>query len=112
MFMRHLLLPLSEESIVDTGGVGIGPAEASRGTCGYAGITLALIYHAPVAKRARKGTLLAGTEDRTEKFGPLKVALGAIIAHCANREVGLPSPAQYSPFTTTPPGIRRRGEQG
>ena len=112
MFTQHLLFPLSEESIVGTGGVGIGPAEASRGTCGYDEITLALIYHAPVAKRAQKGTLLAGAEDRTEKFGPLKVALGAIIAYCANREVGLPSPTQYSPFTTTPPGIRRGGEQG
>ena len=112
MFTRDLLLPLSEESIVGTGGVGIGPAEASRGTCGYAGITLAVIYHAPVAKRAQKGTLLAGVEDRTEKFGPLKVALGAIIAHCANREVGLPSPTQYPPLTATPPGIRCGGEQG
>ena len=93
-------------------GWGLGQRKRQGVRVGTLEITLAVIYHAPVAKRARKGTLLAGTEDRTEKFGPLKVALGAIIAHCANREVGLPSPAQYSPFTTTPPGIRRRGEQG
>ena len=43
---------------------------------------LALIYRAPVAKRARRAS-----EAATESFGPLKAVLGAILAHYANREV-------------------------
>ena len=51
--------------------------------------SLALAYRAPVAKRARKDTLLKDGGGSTEKFGPLKVALGAIPALYANREVRL-----------------------
>ena len=62
---------------------------------------LALAYRAPVAKRARKGTLLEGVGGNGEKFGPLKVALGAIPALYANREVRLKLSAQASPLTNT-----------
>ena len=55
----------------------------------------ALIYRVPAAKRARSATLLGG-EAVTERFGPLKVVLGAIPALYANREVRLVSPAPSS----------------
>ena len=60
---------------------------------------LALAYRAPAAKRARKGTLLEGAGDNTEKFCPLKVVLGAIPALCANHEVRLKLSVLPSPLT-------------
>ncbi|KAF9791107.1 hypothetical protein BJ322DRAFT_1104775 [Thelephora terrestris] len=53
----------------DTGWRGIDAAEASR-----------------AAKRARKGASLGDVNEATEKFGPLKVVLGAIPPLFANRE--------------------------
>ena len=66
---------------------------------------LALIYRAPVEKRARRGTLLGG-EAATERFGPLKVVLGAIPALYSNREVRLVSPAPTSPLVNAFTGNR------
>ena len=63
----------------------------------------ALIYRVPAAKRARSATLLGG-EVATERFGPLKVVLGAIPALYANREVRLVSPALSSPLVNAFPG--------
>ena len=57
-----------------------------------------LIYRVPVAKRA--------SEAATESFGPLKAVLGAILAHYANREVRLVSPAPSSPLVNAFPGNR------
>ena len=66
---------------------------------------LAFIHDVPVAERARRGTLLGGAQDDTEKFGPLKVVLGTIIALYANHhEVRLKPRAQHFPFTNTLPG--------
>ena len=62
--------------------------------------SLALAYRAPVAKRARKDTLLKDGGS-TEKFGPLKVVLGAIPALYANREVRLKLSTKASPLTNT-----------
>ena len=64
---------------------------------------LGLIYRVPVAKRARRATLLGG-EAATERFGPLKVVLGAIPALHANRKVRLVSPAPSSPLMNAFPG--------
>ena len=64
---------------------------------------LALIYRVPAAKRARSATLLGG-EAATESFGPLKAVLGAVLAHYANREVRLVSPAPSSPLVNAFPG--------
>ena len=64
---------------------------------------LALIYRVPAAKRARSATLLGG-EAATERFGPLKVVLGAIPALYANSEVRLVSPAPSSPLLNAFPG--------
>ena len=66
---------------------------------------LALIYRVPAAKRARSATLLGG-EAATERFGPLKVVLGAIPALYANREVRLVSSAPSSPLVNEFPGNR------
>ena len=44
------------------------------------------------AKRARKGTLLGGTNEAAENFGPLKAILGSIPVLFANREVRQHSP--------------------
>ena len=65
----------------------------------------ALIYRVPVAKRARRATMLGG-EASTERFGPLKVVLGAIAALYANREVRLVSPAPSSRLMNAFPGNR------
>ena len=62
---------------------------------------LAFAHDVPVAERARRGTLLGGAQGDTEKFGPLKVVLGAIPAIYANHEVRLKPCAQHSPFTNT-----------
>ena len=61
--------------------------------CGWS-TPLALAYRAPAAKRDCKSTLLEGVGGNTEKFGPLKVTLGAIPALYANREVRLKLSAQ------------------
>ena len=58
-------------------------------------------YRVPVAKRARKGTLLGGANEATEKFDPLKVVLAAIPALFANREVRLYSPVRNPTLTNT-----------
>ena len=62
---------------------------------------LALAYRALAAKRDRRGTFLEDVGGNAEKFGPLKVALGAIPALYANREVRLKLSAQASPLTNT-----------
>ena len=79
--------------------------EASRGMLGCDDV-LAFIHDVPVAKRARRGTLLGGAQDDTEKFGPLKVVLGAIPALYANHEVRLKPHARNFHFTKTLPGNR------
>ena len=58
------------------------------------------VHDEPVAKVARRGTLLGGVQDDTEKFGPLKLVLGGIPALYANHEVRLKPCAQYSPSRT------------
>ena len=58
---------------------------------------LALTHDVQVVKRARTRTLLRGVEGDAEKFGPLKVALGAIHALYANHEVRL-NPQSTSSF--------------
>ena len=67
---------------------------------------LAFAHDVPVVKRARRGTLLGGVQDDTEKFGPLKVVLGTIVALYANHEVRLKPRAQCFPFTNALPGNR------
>ena len=62
---------------------------------------LGLIYRVPVAKRARRVSKAA-----TERFGPLKAVLRAILAHYANREVRLVSPTPSSPLVNAFPGNR------
>ena len=69
--------------------------------CADAMAMLALIYRVPVAKRARRAS-----EAATESFGPLKAVLGAVLAHYANREVRLVSPAPSSPLVNAFPGNR------
>ena len=71
--------------------------------CADTMIVLGLIYPVPVAKRARRATLLGG-EAATERFGPLKVVLGAIPALHANREVCLVSRAPSSSLVNAFPG--------
>ena len=58
-------------------------------------------YRAQATKIARKGTLLEGVGGNTEKFGPLKVVLGSILALHANREVRLKLSTKASPLTNT-----------
>ena len=72
---------------------------------------LAFVHDVPATKRARRVTLLGGAQDDTEKFGPLKVVLGAIPALYANDEVRLKTRAQRLPFTNTLPGNCRCGQQ-
>ena len=72
---------------------------------------LAFAHDVPVVKRARRGTLLGGVQDDTEKFGPLKVVLGTIVALYANHEVCLKPRAQHFPFTNTLPGNCCCGQQ-
>ena len=67
---------------------------------------LALIYRVPAAKRARRAS-----EAATESLGPLKAVLGAILAHYANREVRLVSPAPSSPLVNAFPGNRYCDQQ-
>ena len=67
---------------------------------------LALIYRVPVAKRAR-----SASETATERFGPLKAVLGAILAHYANCEVRFVSPAPGSPLVNAFPGTRYCDQQ-
>ena len=53
-------------------------------------MVLPLVYCAPVPKKAREETpKLRGAKSDTEKFGPLKAALGNIPALCANHTVRL-----------------------
>ena len=73
--------------------------------------SVAITYHVLIAKTVREGTLLGGAEDRTAKFGPLKVVLGAIPPRYANHGVRLRPPAQDSLLTNTSPGICRCREQ-
>ena len=72
---------------------------------------LAFAHDAPVAEKARRGTLLGGAQNDAEKFGPLKVVLGAIPAIYANHEVRLKPRAQRFPFTNTLPGHCCCGQQ-
>ena len=59
-----------------------------------------LVYWAAVAKKAREETpKFGGAKSETEKFGPLKVALGNIPAFCANHTVSLRPPAHKHHFT-------------
>ena len=74
-------------------------------------ITYIPSYRLPVAKRARKGTLLGGANEAAEKFSPLKVALGSIPAIFANREVRLHPPGRNHPLTQTFLGNCHRGKQ-
>ena len=67
---------------------------------------LPFVHDVPVAERARRGA-----QDDTEKFGPLKVVLGAIPALYANDEVRLNPRAQHFPFTNTLPGNCCCGQQ-
>lgn len=82
------------------------------GVCVDIMAVLALFHHLPVAKRARKGTLLGDATEAAGKFGPLKVVLGAIPAVYANREVRS-RPSSRNPLLTREfsTGIRRCGEQ-
>ena len=73
--------------------------ERRPGVCAHIIMEFTLLYNVPVAKRARKGTLLGDPKEATEKFGPLKVVLGAIPAEYANREVRSYLPSQNSPLT-------------
>ena len=62
--------------------------EVLPGVCAATMIALVLShFRVPAAKRASKGTLLGGTDEAAEKFGPLKAILGSIPALFANREV-------------------------
>ena len=81
----------------------IGETERTKASRSMLGCDtlLAFAYDLPVAKRARRGA-----QDDTEKFGPLKVVLGAIPALYANHEVRLKPRAQRFPFTNTLPGNR------
>ena len=82
------------------------------GVCADITVALALVHHVPVAKRAGKGTLLGDGEEAIEKFGPLKVVLGAIPAVYANREVRSQPPSRNYPLTKAfLPEIRRCGKQ-
>ena len=52
------------------------------------------VYWAPVARRAREETpKFGGAKSDTEKFGPLKIALGNIPTLCANHTVRSQPPA-------------------
>lgn len=82
------------------------------GVCADMIIALAPFHHVPVAKRARRGTLLEGTSEAAEKFGPLKVVLGAIPAVYANREVRSQPPSRdYPLIRASSTGIDRCGKQ-
>jgi hypothetical protein len=70
-----------------------------------------LAYHVPAAKRTREGTFPGGANKTSEKFGRLKLVLGAIPAVFATHEVRLFSPARNSLFTNTLLEIRRHRKQ-
>ena len=71
-----------------------------------------LVYWVPVAKKAREETpKFGGVKSDTEKFGPLKAALGNIPALCANHTVRLRPPAHNHRLTQFS-GNCRSGEQG
>ena len=75
-------------------------------------MVLPLVYWAPVAKKAREETpKFGGGKSDTEKFGPLKVALGGIPALCANHTVRLRPPA-HNHHLTQFSGNCCSGEQG
>ena len=61
-------------------------------------VVFALFDRLPVTKSVRRSTSLEDPNKATEKFGPLKVVLGAISAFYANREVSQQHP-QGSPLT-------------
>ena len=71
-----------------------------------------LVYRLPAAKKAREETpKFGGAKSDTEKFGPLKVALGDIPTLCANHTVRSQSPAHNRHFTQFSGNCRSR-EQG
>ena len=80
-FSRHQLrIPITSERL---------NVQRHPEVCSDVMTLFAFIHDVAVAKRARRGTLLGGAQDDTEKFGPLKVVLGAIPALYANHEVCL-----------------------
>ena len=80
--------------------------------CVHIMMVLPLAYWAPVAKKACEETpKFRGAKSDTEKFGPLKVALGNIHALCANYAVCLGPPAHNRHFTQFS-GNFRSEEQG
>ena len=62
---------------------------------------LALTHRASVAEKARERTLLVGAKNDTKKFGPLKTALGEVLAQYADREVCLQPIYSNSTLTNT-----------
>ena len=79
--------------------------------CVHTTMVLPLVYWAPVAKIAREEIpKFGGAKSDTEKFGPLKAALGNIPALCANHTVRSWPPAHSRHFTQFS-GNFRSGEQ-
>ena len=87
---NKLTIPVTTQGIMSS-------QQKHPGVCVNIIVALALSHHVPVAKRARKGTLLEEEKEATKKFGPLKVVLGTIPAIFANRQVRFQSPSSNSP---------------
>lgn len=117
-FTRILFLSLSDNDSGDAGGMIGELGEGSIWTCRYSDGVGPLLRR-PVAKIARKDTLLGdaitqvgATEQAAERFGPLKVILGAIPAVYANLEVCIRLCAQNPPLTSAFAGNWSRKQRG
>ena len=78
--------------------------------CVHVMIVSPLVYCAPVAMKPRETPNCGGAKSHTDKFGPLKFALGNILAFCTNSTVRLQSPAHNHHFTQFS-GNHHRGGQ-
>ena len=91
---------------------GKGPSKQKHPrVCVHIMMVSPLVYCAPAAKKPRETPKFWGAKGDTEKFGPLKVALGNIPALSAIHTVCLQSPAHNHHFTQFS-GNYRSGEQG
>ena len=63
------------------------PRQRRSGVCADLFVAFALTNHVQIAETTYRSSLLRDSNEATEKFGPLKVVLGAIPAAYENHEV-------------------------